>query len=89
MCFCVLLCAWLANPRYRVLILTKFVFFEGTSEKLALAGDVAGANWADWQTAFVSRPGQQLFPLVNLPEINEENIFSVAKKLILIPFQQF
>lgn len=51
--------------------------------------DVAGANWAGWQTAFVSRPGQQLFPLANLPEINEENILSVAQKLISIPFQQF
>ena len=50
--------------------------------------DVAGANWAGWQTAFVSRPGQQLFPLANLPEINEENILLVAKKLISIPFQQ-
>lgn len=50
--------------------------------------DVAGANWAGWQTAFVSRPGQQLFPLANLPEINEENILSVAQKLISIPFQQ-
>ena len=46
--------------------------------------DVAGANWAGWQTAFVSRPGQQLFPLANLPEINEENILSVAQKLILV-----
>ncbi|MFV8355736.1 haloacid dehalogenase type II [Flavobacterium sp. XS1P32] len=51
--------------------------------------DVAGANWAGWQTAFVSRPEQQLFPLANLPEINEENILSVAQKLISIPFQQF
>ena len=51
--------------------------------------DVAGANWAGWQTAFVSRPGQQLFPLANLPEINEENILLVAQKLISIPFQQF
>ncbi|MFE3867859.1 haloacid dehalogenase type II [Flavobacterium sp. LS2P90] len=51
--------------------------------------DVAGANWAGWQTAFVSRPGQQLFPLANLPEINEENILSVAHKLISIPFKQF
>jgi len=50
--------------------------------------DVAGANWAGWQTAFVNRPGQQLFPLANLPEINEENILSVAQKLISIPFQQ-
>ncbi|MFV5695653.1 haloacid dehalogenase type II [Flavobacterium sp. LB3P122] len=50
--------------------------------------DVAGANWAGWQTAFVSRPGQQLFPLANLPEINEENILSVAQKLISLPFQQ-
>ena len=46
--------------------------------------DIAGANWAGWQTAFVSRPGQQLFPLANLPEINEENILSVAQKLISI-----
>ncbi|MFV8467123.1 haloacid dehalogenase type II [Flavobacterium sp. LB1P62] len=46
--------------------------------------DVAGANWAGWQTAFVSRPGQQLFPLANLPEINEKNILSVAQKLILV-----
>ena len=51
--------------------------------------DVAGASWAGWQTAFVSRTGQQLFPLANLPEINEENILSVAQKLISIPFQRF
>jgi 2-haloacid dehalogenase len=54
-----------------------------TDCKSALFG-VAGANWAGWQTAFVSRPGRQLFPLANLPEINEENILSVVKKLIAI-----
>lgn len=46
--------------------------------------DVAGANWAGWKTAFVSRPGQQLFPLAHLPEINEKNILLVAQKLILV-----
>ena len=25
--------------------------------------DVAGALWAGWRAAFVSRPGQQIFPL--------------------------
>ncbi|MFV8344137.1 haloacid dehalogenase type II [Flavobacterium sp. XS2P39] len=46
--------------------------------------DIAGANWSGWQTAFVSRPGQQLYPLANLPEINEKNVLLVAQKLILV-----
>lgn len=44
--------------------------------------DVAGANWVGWQTAFVSRPGQQLFPLANAPEINEKDLLKIAQQLI-------
>lgn len=44
--------------------------------------DVAGANWAGWQTAFVSRPGQQLFALANPPEINDKDLLLIAKQLV-------
>lgn len=44
--------------------------------------DIAGAIWAGWRGAFVARPGQQLFPLAPLPEINEPNLLEVSKKLI-------
>lgn len=32
--------------------------------------DVAGAAWAGMKTAFVARPGQQVFPLGPVPDIN-------------------
>jgi 2-haloacid dehalogenase len=43
--------------------------------------DVAGAKWAGWQTAFIARPGQQLFPLGLLPDINEKDLLKVVEKL--------
>lgn len=46
--------------------------------------DVAGAVWAGWRAAFVSRPGQQLFPLAPKTEINEPNLLKVSKKLIAL-----
>lgn len=44
--------------------------------------DVAGANWAGWQTAFISRPGQQLFPLAETPEMVLPDLNQVAEKLL-------
>ncbi|MDO7173948.1 haloacid dehalogenase type II [Mariniflexile sp. AS56] len=44
--------------------------------------DVAGALWAGWRAAFVSRPGQQLFPLAPKTEIVASNLKKVADILI-------
>ncbi len=44
--------------------------------------DVAGAKWAGWQTAFLARPGQQLFPLAISPDMNESNLLKISKKLV-------
>ncbi len=44
--------------------------------------DVAGALWAGWRAAFVSRPGQQLFPLAPNTEIAEPNLKNIADILI-------
>ncbi len=46
--------------------------------------DIAGALWANWRGAFVSRPGAQLYPLAPEPEINESNLTLVADKLLAI-----
>lgn len=43
--------------------------------------DVAGALWAGWRAAFISRPGQQIFPLAPQTEINEPNLLEITKKL--------
>ena len=44
--------------------------------------DVAGALWAGWRAAFVSRPGQQLFPLAPNTEIEEVDLKKVAEILV-------
>lgn len=44
--------------------------------------DVAGAQWAGWRTAFISRPGQQLYPLADAPEINVPDLAVLADKLV-------
>jgi len=46
--------------------------------------DIAGALWAGWQGAFISRPGQQLFPLAPKPEINEPNLLNIARRILEI-----
>ncbi len=46
--------------------------------------DIAGAIWAGWRGAFIARPGQQLYPLAPLPEINEPDLLKVSKKLIAL-----
>ena len=43
--------------------------------------DMAGANWAGWQIAFISRPGQQLYPLAENPEIIAPTLTKKAEKL--------
>ncbi|MEM5563775.1 MULTISPECIES: haloacid dehalogenase type II [Psychroserpens] len=46
--------------------------------------DIAGAIWAGWRSAFISRPGAQLYPLAPNPEINEINLKLVTDKLITL-----
>ncbi|AFM05456.1 2-haloalkanoic acid dehalogenase, type II [Bernardetia litoralis DSM 6794] len=46
--------------------------------------DIAGALWAGWRGAFISRPGQQLYPLADLPEISEPNLELIVQKLIAL-----
>lgn len=46
--------------------------------------DVAGAQWAGWQTAFLSRPGQQLFPLAGVPDYNVKDLGALAGELVLL-----
>ena len=46
--------------------------------------DVAGALWSGWRAAFISRPGQQLFPLAPQTEINEPDLLNISKKLIAL-----
>ncbi|MEX0287625.1 MAG: haloacid dehalogenase type II [Flavobacteriaceae bacterium] len=46
--------------------------------------DVAGAMWAGWRGAFIARPGQQLYPLAPLPEINEPDLLKIAEKLLAL-----
>ncbi len=47
--------------------------------------DVAGALWAGWRAAFISRPGAQLFPLAETPEINKPDLLQISKDLIQLP----
>ena len=44
--------------------------------------DVAGALWAGWRAAFVSRPGQQIFPLAPKTEITAPDLKKVADILV-------
>ena len=43
--------------------------------------DVDGAKWAVCQTAFVARPGQQLFPLAIRPDAIEDDLLKIAVQL--------
>ena len=43
--------------------------------------DVAGALWAGWRAAFVSRPGAQLYPLAPVPEIVEPDFTLLSERL--------
>ena len=44
--------------------------------------DVAGAKWAGLRAAFIARPGQQMFPLAETPEIDAADLIGFAEKLI-------
>lgn len=46
--------------------------------------DIAGALWAGWRGAFVSRLGAQLYPLAPTPEIAESNLKLIAEQLIAL-----
>ncbi|MBU2939998.1 haloacid dehalogenase type II [Lacinutrix sp. C3R15] len=46
--------------------------------------DIAGAIWANWRGAFISRPGAQLYPLAEKPEIIASNLTIVADKLVAL-----
>lgn len=44
--------------------------------------DIAGALWASLRTAFISRPGHQLFPLAPSPELTAPDLNGVADYLV-------
>lgn len=44
--------------------------------------DIAGAVWAGWQSAFISRPGQQLYPLAEKPNVIAPDLSRIADKLL-------
>jgi 2-haloacid dehalogenase len=46
--------------------------------------DIAGALWAGWRAAFLSRRGAQLYPLAPTPEIAEPDLIAAAKRLIAL-----
>jgi 2-haloacid dehalogenase len=43
--------------------------------------DVAGAKWAGMKTAFISRPGQQLFPLAEEPDLQLRDLMGLVNAL--------
>lgn len=43
--------------------------------------DVAGAKWAGMKTAFIARPGQQLFPLADAPDLQVQDMRELADAL--------
>lgn len=43
--------------------------------------DVAGAKWAGMKTAFIARPGQQIFPLAVPPDLNVADFAALADAL--------
>ena len=46
--------------------------------------DIAGALWANWRGAFISRPGAQLYPLADKPEIIASDLALITDKLIAL-----
>ncbi|KOS08281.1 HAD family hydrolase [Flavobacterium akiainvivens] len=46
--------------------------------------DVAGAQWAGWRTAFLSRPGQQLYPLAAEPEFTAPHLGKLSDVLVAL-----
>ncbi|WP_211320045.1 haloacid dehalogenase type II [Dyadobacter jejuensis] len=47
--------------------------------------DIAGALWAGWRGAFVSRPGAQLYPLAPKPEMIGPDLSLLTEKLTALP----
>jgi 2-haloacid dehalogenase len=44
--------------------------------------DVAGALWAGWRAAFVSRPSAQPYPLAPAPELAESDLRGITERLV-------
>lgn len=44
--------------------------------------DVAGGHWAGLQTAFISRPGQQLYPLTPKPQMVASDLTQISNQLV-------
>jgi 2-haloacid dehalogenase len=47
----------------------------------AHAWDIAGADKAGWQTAFILRPGKALYPLAAKPDLTGADLIKIAKQL--------
>lgn len=48
--------------------------------------DIAGALWANWRGAFISRPGAQLYPLADKPEIIAKDLALITEQLIALKY---
>ena len=46
--------------------------------------DIAGALWANWRGAFISRPGAQLYPLAEKPEIIASDLALITEQLVAL-----
>ncbi len=43
--------------------------------------DIAGAAWSGMQTAFLKRPGKELFPLADAPDLSISSLIELAERL--------
>lgn len=46
--------------------------------------DMVGAQWSGWKTAFIARPGQQLYPLSEKPDMIAPTLTEIADNLIAL-----
>lgn len=46
--------------------------------------DVAGANWTGWRSGFISRPGQQVYPLAPVSEIIGTDLGKITDYLLTL-----
>ena len=47
----------------------------------AHAWDIAGADKAGWQTAYILRPGKALYPLANKPDLTGGDLLEIVDKI--------
>lgn len=67
---------------YNYVLETGSLVKEETMMVAAHGWDIAGAQRAGLKTAFIQRPGKQIFPLAEKPTIETSNISTLAEELI-------